>query len=119
MKFFDVVVVIVVGFAVFLSVKNAMAGSGTPQIRIRSADGEYIYPLDSDEIVEIPGPLGVSKIEMKDGRVRVSEDPGPMQICVNQGWIYEPGDWLVCLPSKIMITVEGEQRESPIDGLAF
>ena len=43
-------------------------------------------------------------IEIKDGRVRITDSPCPNKTCISQGW-HNP---LVCLPNKVMISVEGE-----------
>ncbi len=52
--------------------------------------------------IDIRGPLGFSRIEIRDGRVRVASDPGPRQICVRQGWI-PPGGAAICLPNRVSV----------------
>lgn len=52
--------------------------------------------------IEIQGPLGVSEIEIRDGRVRIAGDPSPRQLCVRQGWI-PPGAAAVCLPNRVSV----------------
>jgi len=62
--------------------------------------GETSLRLNRDIIV--PGPLGPSRIEIRDGRVRVAADPSPRQLCVQQGWI-PPGGAVVCLPNRVSV----------------
>ncbi len=52
--------------------------------------------------IDIRGPLGFSRIEIRDGRVRVASDPGPRQLCVRQGWI-PPGGAAICLPNRVSV----------------
>lgn len=77
-----------------------------------SLEGRVIVRLDGKVVeeaslrlnrrLEIQGPLGISRIEIRDGRVRVADDPGPRQLCVRQGWI-PPGGAAVCLPNRVSV----------------
>ena len=77
-----------------------------------SLEGRVIVRLDGKVVeeaslrlnrrIEIQGPLGISRVEIRDGRVRVADDPGPRQLCVRQGWI-PPGGAAVCLPNRISV----------------
>ena len=77
-----------------------------------SLEGRVIVRLDGkvaietslrlNRRIEIKGPLGVSRIEIRDGRVRVASDPSPRQLCVRQGWI-PPGGAAVCLPNRVSV----------------
>jgi len=58
--------------------------------------------LRLNRIIEVPGPLGMSRIEIREGRVRIAADPSPRQLCVKQGWI-PPGGAAVCLPNRISV----------------
>ena len=52
--------------------------------------------------IAVPGPLGVTRVEILGGRVRVAADPGPRQLCVRQGWI-PPGGAAICLPNRVAV----------------
>lgn len=58
--------------------------------------------LRLNRVIEVAGPLGVSRIQIESGRVRVAADPSPRQLCVRQGWI-PPGGAAVCLPNRISV----------------
>ena len=115
----DYVACIIAGFAIAASIFVATSRSGAPQIRIKTADAEYIYPVDTKKILALDGPIGTTIVEIADGRVRVSKDPGPRQICVKKGWIQKPGQWLACLPSQIFISIEGNRDPPSIDAVAY
>lgn len=77
-----------------------------------SLDGRVIVRLDGrvfaaaslrlNRTIAVPGPLGESRVEIREGRVRVAADPSPRQLCVKQGWI-PPGGAAVCLPNRIAV----------------
>ena len=65
---------------------------------------KYEYSAELDGTYTVAGELGETTFEIKDGRVRITDSPCPNKTCISQGW-HNP---LVCLPNKVMITVEGE-----------
>jgi len=77
-----------------------------------SLEGRVVIRLDGqvfqeaslrlNRVIEVPGPLGISRIEIHAGRVRVAEDPSPRQHCVRQGWI-PSGGAAVCLPNRVSV----------------
>lgn len=77
-----------------------------------SLEGRVIVRLDGNVVaesglrlnrrLEVRGPLGISEIEIRDGRVRVASDPSPRQLCVRQGWI-PAGAAAVCLPNRVSV----------------
>jgi hypothetical protein len=58
--------------------------------------------LRLDRIVEVPGPLGDTVVEIRAGQVRVQSDPSPRQLCVRQGWL-GAGETAVCLPNQVSV----------------
>jgi hypothetical protein len=77
-----------------------------------SLEGRVIVRLDGkvaidtslrlNRQIDVNGPLGVSRIEIRDGRVRIASDPSPRQLCVRQGWI-PPGGAAICLPNRVSV----------------
>ena len=56
----------------------------------------------------VTGSLGPLLLEYGEGGVRVLRAPCPNQLCVKAGRVSRQGASIVCLPSRIRITVEGE-----------
>ncbi|MFQ5866605.1 MAG: NusG domain II-containing protein [bacterium] len=76
------------------------------------------FSLRMDRRIDLEGEKGKVVIEIKDGRVRVVESDCLQKICVNTGWIGKPGQNIVCLPNKVLVTIEG--KESPkIDAISY
>jgi len=63
-------------------------------------DPEYIY---------IKGEIN-QVILAEKGRIKFLESNCPNRTCVNSGWLTKPGNKAVCIPSKVVITVTGEQE---------
>jgi len=69
---------------------------------IQTPDAVFEYPLTKDAVYEVEGDIGITKVEVKDGRVRIIDSPCPNKTCINQSW----GTVLVCLPNQVIVTTE-------------
>ena len=61
--------------------------------------------------VDVPGPLGITRIEVLNHRARVRSDPGPRQLCVREGWISRAGEVAICLPNQVSMEIVGQVRQ--------
>lgn len=76
------------------------------------------YPLAEDRTVLVEGwNGGTNLLEIRDGTVTVAEASCPDQLCVHQGSIRYTGQTIVCLPHRVVVTVENGE-EAPVDGVA-
>jgi len=67
-------------------------------------------PLSRDQRIEVPGPLGISIVSIKQRKVRIASDPGPRQYCVRQGWLKQTGEIALCLPNQVSIELAGSYK---------
>lgn len=74
-------------------------------------------PLSHDTVLEVPGPLGVSKISIHNHQARVSADPSPRQYCVRQGWLKQAGEVAICLPNQVSLELIGNNKR--YDSLSY
>lgn len=101
----------------------AAAAPGTAVGRPTRAEvqvaGETVVSLElaRDGVSEVAGPLGVTRIEVRGGRVRVLSSPCPGQSCRHGGWIGSAGELLVCLPNQVVVRIPGP-RPGATDALA-
>ena len=65
------------------------------------------YSLAFDGIYAIND--GKNTIEIKDGKVRMTEADCPNHLCVRQGWISFSGQSIVCLPNELSVTITGAE----------
>lgn len=78
------------------------------RVEIRSAGKVWAtLPLHTAQRVVVPGPLGLTEIEIEPGRVRVAADPGPRQYCVAQGWLNRSGALALCAPNQVSVALQG------------
>lgn len=60
-----------------------------------SVSGEFSFDECRDTVFEING-----------GKIRIKSAPCKDKICVNTGFIGSPGQCIICVPQKIIITVK-------------
>jgi hypothetical protein len=95
--------VLVLGLLVVIAVARLGTAGGDDRVLIRQAGQTFAETgLRVNRIIDVPGPLGITQVEIRDGRVRVRADPGPRQLCVRQGWL-APGETAVCLPNRVSV----------------
>ncbi|MDI6601178.1 MAG: NusG domain II-containing protein [Thermoanaerobacteraceae bacterium] len=103
-----VIIFSVAGFA-YSILRPAMQGD-TVYIEV---DGKLYeaLPLDQDKTVtvHVDGD-GYNVVEIKDGRVRISDANCPDRLCVRQGWINEAGENIICLPHRVVVRIPGRMK---------
>ncbi|TPW14000.1 MAG: hypothetical protein FD130_1465 [Halothiobacillaceae bacterium] len=85
-------------------------GSGEGEFAHIVATGqpELVIPLNQEREVTINGPLGATKVVVKEGRVRFTESPCRGKQCVVSGWLSHNGDFAACIPNRISLYVTGQ-----------
>lgn len=66
--------------------------------------------LHTRKSLDIPGPIGTTRIAIEPGRARVVADPGPRQYCVRQGWLSRPGEIAICAPNRVSLQIAGRTK---------
>lgn len=91
-------------------------GGGLVRVQI---DGQTVMelPLDEDARVVLGEGERTNTLVIEGGAARVTAADCPDQICVNHGAIRYAGESIVCLPHRLVVTVEGG-RGSGVDGTA-
>jgi len=114
-------ILIVVIFVVLLMVAavfyNNMDFGSTVTVTV---DGEIFgeYSLNSNQEIEITNSDGevTNILLISDGTAKMTEATCPDLICVNTEAISKKGETIVCLPNKVVVTVESNE-ESDIDAV--
>ena len=73
-----------------------------------SVDGKTAMELDlsEDQVLTVDGAGGgYNRIQVRDGAVSVLEAACPDKVCVHTGTVRYPGETIVCLPNRMIITV--------------
>lgn len=83
---------------------------------IQDSDGNtFAMPLSKDDVLTVASSAGTNVVEVQSGKVRVSEADCPNQDCVDQGWISNAGQQIVCLPHKLVVNITDEDAASAYD----
>ncbi len=93
----------------------ARRGEQGDAVVIHGGSGIFLSTdLRLNRTVAVPGPLGNTLVEIRNGQVRILADPSPRQLCVRQGWI-APGASAVCLPNRVSV----ERGHSGYDSINY
>jgi hypothetical protein len=115
-KALDLLIVLAAAGAVALSGVLAYGPKGgRAEVVIAGRDGEWIYPLSSDREISIAGPLGDTRVIIRDKSVRITDSPCPNKTCIASGAIAEPNQWIACLPNRVLVRIEGSGTSEGVD----
>lgn len=89
--------------------------SGKEQLVIEAPGGTWLYALDTDRTIEIPGALGNSIIRIEGGAARFLNSACPNKTCVAAPALSHTGEWNACLPNQVIIRVDGEETDAEVD----
>ena len=112
------VFLLLLAFSIFIVFKLSAKEGGCVSVRV---DGEIIasYPLDKDTEVSISAQDGgVNVLTIENGTAFVSYADCRDEICVKHRKIKYNGETIVCLPHKLVITVEGDVDTGSIDAVS-
>ena len=85
-------------------------------------DGALLEEIDLDRVAEpysftLEDGSGANTVQVERGRIRISAADCPDQVCVKQGWISGGAVPIICLPHRLIVTIEGGQGNG-VDGAA-
>jgi hypothetical protein len=106
--------------AVFaLSLVLTAAGGGRESVVVIEGPGSaWAYPLKANTDVDVPGPLGVTRVHVRGGSAWISDSPCSGKVCVASGHVARPGSWIACLPNRVFVRIEGREN-AEVDKVAF
>ena len=108
--------------ALIAAVPLVRSSDGAPMVRI-IAQGELagIYPLDSDNEIEIERDGHRNVVVINDNTVHMDYSDCKNQVCVNTGKISKAGETIVCLPNYVIVEIvsseEGGEDDEAIDAI--
>ena len=107
---------LILGGALALFLFITRQAGGYVSVRV---DGEPVMelPLGEDTRIMLGEGEHTNTLLIENGTARVVEASCPDQICVNQGAVRYAGESIVCLPHKLVVTVEGG-RANDVDATA-
>lgn len=91
----------------------AFSGSSTGDLVVVKVNGEIYgkYSLSKDRTITVNRDGHMNKITIKGGKVQVSKSSCKNQICVKQGSISTTHQSIVCIPNRVVVSIEGKDGE--------
>ncbi|MGH4138914.1 NusG domain II-containing protein [Clostridium sp.] len=126
-KIVGIVLLAIVIVAIGITSIYKISIKGSENIAVIKSDGKVFKTIDLNKVVESQeftiktGNGHFNTILVKHNSIRVSDANCLHKECVKSGSISKPGEIIVCLPNKLIITIEGKQvkENSSIDGGTF
>lgn len=89
---------------------NSVGKSKIVEISFNGKKFQYSLYLNKEIILK----NGNIIIEITDNRVRVKKSDCPDKLCVKKGWIKNPGEFIICMPNKLVIQIIGDDNYDSI-----
>jgi hypothetical protein len=67
--------------------------------------------LSHDDKYVVEGTLGEVHIEVKDHKIRVTQENSPHHYCSKQGFVSTSSEPIVCLPNETVVRIEGKDEQ--------
>lgn len=106
-KIFDLIICFFfLSAIVFSSISAYKKKGGEVKLFIQSPSGQWVYALDKNVQIDIPGSIGISRIVIVDGKASFSDSPCDNKTCITAKPISNDGEWSACLPNRVFIRIE-------------
>ena len=101
------IIFLVTGITFYLAYNVYLVPQGNVQVLIRGQGSEWTFPVDSEEIITVSGPLGDTIVKIENNQTWVEKSPCFNQTCVASGVITRQGQWAACLPNNVLLMIQG------------
>ncbi|MBO5545934.1 MAG: NusG domain II-containing protein [Bacteroidales bacterium] len=113
-----VAVLLLAALALFFLMRSRQErDTGIGAQAVVTVDGREIgrYPLRKSGTFSLNG--GTNILVVENGEAWVSEADCPDKVCMGMGKISRNGEFIACLPNRLLVVVEGAAEQSPVDGM--
>ncbi len=116
MKRRDLILIVVVLVIALLSFGGMKLMQKSGSTVIVTVDSEIVFSgnLSEDATFDVPLDEGENKVIIKKGKAFMDHADCPDQICVDHKPISKTGETIVCLPHKVVVSIE-DGEESDVD----
>jgi hypothetical protein len=116
------VITVFISLIIFSFVLMKSASSENLHLLVQTPSGQYIYPLDKDTEFSVQGENGKTCIRIKDNSAAILDSECPNKTCVTSGKIKKYGEWIACIPNRVLIRIEKASSKSDknnLDAVSF
>jgi hypothetical protein len=113
---YDLLVLIAISaLAIILLIPNVLGNKNNLSATI-TVDGKIVETVDLNSISGVRELTLQStpevKVRMENGKICIIEADCEDKLCVNCGWLDSDGAMAVCLPAKVVVSVDGTITDS-------
>ena len=76
------------------------------------------FSLDENRIIPVNTKYGSNVLAIEDGKIFMSESFCPNHDCENFGKIGSQGQMIICIPNRLVVTIEGSS-EPEVDAVLY
>lgn len=105
-----IVLIMICSLLLFIPILNNQEEASIAIVEVSNKEVLRI-DLSQDDEYEVSGTLGTIHIQVKDKKVRVTQENSPHHTCSKQGYVSDTNTPIVCLPNETIITIEGSESE--------
>lgn len=105
-----IVVLLIIAAGAFGVMKLMQKNGSTVVVTV---DSKVVYEgsLDDETTFEVPLTKGENTVIIKDGKAYMDHADCPDQICVNHKPISKTDETIVCLPHKVVVSIENGDNQ--------
>jgi len=104
-----IVLILALGIISLITLNHVRQPGETVTIEV---NGQALYHLDlnTSQQVTVTGSIGETTIKIDHGAARVTYSDCPEKICIKTGKIHRAGQVIVCVPNRVVVTIEGKRK---------
>ena len=91
----------------------------TTRVLIEGQGRSWVYPLDTELSLPVPGPLGNTIVRIHDEQAWVESSPCDNQICVAAGRLHRRWVFASCIPNNVLVVIEGYDVSGTLDARSW
>lgn len=112
-----ILVAVLLGLALVCLLAMLLLRRGGVRVVIyRDGQRAESFALSENRVFEIVSAGGTNRLEIRDGEAFLTDADCPDRLCVHMGKIRYDGQTIVCLPHKVIVAIEGGEKEPLPDG---
>ena len=121
-KIVGIILLIIVVISLSVASIYKLTIKGSENVAVIKREGTVLKTIDlnkvkgSEEFTIKTDKGNYNTILVNENGISIKDADCPHQECVKSGWIKEPGQMIVCLPYKLIISIEGESNSGVDSG---
>ena len=108
----DIILILVVAFIIgIMSINLYGKDQGNKEVVVIGQNFKNVYPINSNKIIKVKGPLGYTIVVIKGGKAWIKNSPCREKICMKMGKISRTGQQVICVPNRVLVEIDGKNGD--------